>query len=173
MSTRLDFATLSLMDALDLATLIEVEAYERYLMFSKQLGRSFAGDPASVFASMAENEAKHGKQLSAQRKSLFGDAPARVTLGDLFDIEAPDMGAPRKTMSTLQAFELALSSEQKAFDFYDDALEHVSNPDVRALFVELRDEETEHIRMVREAMAGLPPSASIEQELDLDESPAL
>ncbi|RLB47522.1 MAG: rubrerythrin [Deltaproteobacteria bacterium] len=173
MSTSLDFATLSLMDALDLATLIEVEAHQRYEMFAAQLGRRGTGDPASAFKSMAENEAKHGRQISERRKALFGDTPARVTLGDLFDVEAPDMGAPRSTMSTLQAFEVALSSEQKAFDFYDQALGHITEPEIVALFTELRDEETEHINMVREAIAGLPASARIEYEIDHDESPYL
>jgi rubrerythrin len=173
MSTRLDLATLSLMDALDLATLVELEAYRRYKMFAAQLGHRGPGDAASVFATMAENEAKHGQQLAERRKALFGVTPARVSLDDLFDVEAPETGAPRITMSTLQAFELALASEQKAFDFYNEALEHVSEPDIRKLFAELRDEETEHIRLVRETIARLPPSASIEYEIDLDESPSL
>jgi rubrerythrin len=173
MSTRLDFATLDLMDALDLAVLIEEEARDRYKMFAAQLGHRFTGDAASVFASMAENEAKHGKELAKLRKPLFGDVPVRVSRDDLFDVEAPDQGAPRSNMSTLRAFEVALSSEQKAFDFYDQALAHVTNPDIRALFTELRDEEREHVRMVREAIADLPPGADNEGEVDQDELPAL
>jgi hypothetical protein len=39
--------------------------------------------------------------------------------------------------------------------------------------VELRDEETEHARMIEEAIAKLPPDANIEPYFDLDESPAL
>jgi len=100
MSTRLDLSKLSLMDALDLAKLIEVEANQRYKMFSSQLGRSGGYDAGAFFATMAENEAKHGRELEARRKALFGDAPARVTLDDLFDVEAPEMGAPRRGMST-------------------------------------------------------------------------
>lgn len=173
MSTRINFANLNLMDALDLAVLIEVEAYERYKMFATQLGHRFAGDAASVFASMAENEAKHGKALAERRKALFGDAPRRVSRDDLFDVEAPDSGAPRSNMSALQAFQVALSSEQKAFDFYDQALAHVVNPEIHALFTELRDEETEHVRMVKEAIDKLPPGADIELEEDEDELPSL
>ena len=173
MSTRLDFATLDLMDALDLAILIEVEVYKRYKMFAAQLGHRYTGDAASVFASMAENEAKHGKELQERRKALFGDVPMRLSLDDLFDVEAPEMGAPRSNMSPLQAFEVALSSEQKAYDFYDQALPYVTNPEIRTLFTELRDEETEHVRMVQEAIANLPPGADRELEEDEDELPAL
>jgi rubrerythrin len=139
MSTRLDLSKLSLMDALDLAKLIELEAHHRYQMFASQLGRGGGYDPGAFFTTMAENEAKHGRELEARRKALFGDAPARVTLDDLFDVEVPG----------------------------------ITDPEVRALFTELRDEETEHVEMLREEMAKLPPSASVEVEFDLDESPYL
>ena len=170
MSTRLDLSKLSLKDALDLAKLIEMEACHRYQMFAAQLGRTGGYDAGSFFATMAENEAKHGQELEARRKKLFGDAPARLTLDDLFDVEAPEMGAPRRGMSTVQAFEVGLAAEQKAYDFYDMALPGITDPEVRALFTELRDEETEHVEMLRAEMAKLPPSAGVEDEFDLDAS---
>jgi len=173
MSTRLDLSKLSLMDALDLAMLIEMEANHRYHMFATQLGRGGGYDAGAFFATMAENEAKHGRELESRRKALFGDTPARLTLDDLFDIEAPEMGAPRRGMSTVQAFEVGLAAEKKAYDFYDMALPGITNPEVRALFSELRDEETEHVGLLQEAMANLPPSASIVLEFDPDESPYL
>ena len=173
MPTDLDISALSLMDALDMATLIEVEAYERYKMFAAQFGRRGGFDPGAFFLTMAENEAKHGKELSARRKALFGDTPAKVALSQLYDVEAPSMGAPRRGMSTLQAFELALEAELEAYDFYDEALPGVTDPEVKALFVELRDEETENVEMLRRQMADLPPSAAFEDEIDHDESPFL
>ena len=173
MSTLLDLSKLSLMDALDLAKLIEMEACHRYQMFASQLGRSGGYDAGAFFATMAENEAKHGQELEARRKAMFGDAPARLTLDDLFDVEAPEMGAPRRGMSTIQAFEVGLAAEKKAHDFYDMALPGITNPEVRALFTELRDEETEHVEMLQEAMAKLPSSANVEIEFDLDEAPYL
>ena len=173
MSTRLDLSKLNLMDALDLATLIELEAHRRYKMFAAQLGRGGGYDAGAFFANMAENEAKHGRELEARRKARFGDTPARVTLDDLFDVEAPEMGAPRRGMSTVRAFEIGLAAEKKAYDFYDMALPGITDPEVRALFVELRDEETEHVKKLEEEMAKLPPSASKEVEFDLDESPYL
>jgi erythrin-vacuolar iron transport family protein len=175
MSTRLDLSKLSLMDALDLARLIEKEAHQRYLMFATQLGlgSGYGYDAGSFFNTMAENEAKHGRELDARRKQLFGDEPARLTLDDLFDVEAPEMGAPRRGMSTIQAFEIGLAAEQKAYDFYDMALPGIGNAEVRALFTELRDEETEHVEMLRKAMAELPAGANLEIEFDPDETPYL
>ena len=171
MSTRLDLSKLDLMDALDLAKLIEMEACHRYQMFASQLGRTGGYDAGAFFASMAENEAKHGQELEARRKALFGDTPARLTLDDLYDVEAPDMGAPHRGMSTIQAFEIGLAAEQKAHDFYDAALPGIKNPEVRELFIELRDEETEHVEMLQKAMAELPASAGAEAEYDVDETP--
>jgi len=170
MTTSLDLSKLSLMDALDLATLIEEEARQRYEMFASQLSGYGAG---SFFASMAENEAKHGTELLNRRMALFGKVPMKLKLTDLYDVEAPDMGAPRRGMSTLQAFELGLAAEKKAYDFYDMALPGITDPEVRTLFTELRAEETEHVEMLREAMAKLPPSASEEIENDPDDAPFL
>ena len=173
MSTRLDLSKLSLMDALDLAILIEMEAYERYKMFASQLGHTGGYDAGAFFASMAENEAKHGSELAERRKSLFGDVPARLTLDDLYDVEAPEMGAARRGMSTVQAFEVGLEAEKRAHDFYDMALPGITDPDVIELFTELRDEETEHVEMLKEQMTRLPESARSEVEFDVDETPML
>jgi len=173
MSTRLDLSKLSLMDALDLAKLIEMEACHRYQMFANQFGHSSGHDAGAFFAMMVKNEAKHGQELEERRVKLFGDAPAKVTLDDLYDVEAPDMGAPHRGMSVLDAYKVGLQAEQKAYDFYDSALPGVTDPEVRELFIELRDEEVEHVEMLEAAMAKLPASASEKFEFDVDETPYL
>ncbi len=162
MTTRVDLSKLTLMDALDLASLIEVEACKRYELFASQIGHRDPTDAAAFFRSMAINEKKHGDQLAERRRALFGDAPAKVKLEDVFEIEAPDVGSAAWDMSTLKALKVALSSEQKAYDFYDEALPGVTQPDVRALFVELRDEEAEHIEMVEALIDKSPPEAAID-----------
>jgi erythrin-vacuolar iron transport family protein len=164
MSTRLDYSKLSLMDAIDLAALIEIEAQKRYTQFAERLGSRDTGDAGAVFESMAVNEGKHGEQLAERRLALFGEKPPTVKLDDIFDVEAPDFGAPSMGMSPLKAYQVALSSEKKAFAFYDLALRYVDQPDVKALFEELRDEEAEHVRMLEEIIAKLPPSAAIDLE---------
>lgn len=168
MPVRLDFSNLDLMDALDLAILIEAEAWERYNFFSQQIGHRQTDDAASIFKAMANNEQKHGMQLREQREKLFGDAPLRVSRDDIFDVEAPEAGAPRWNMSPLKALELALSSEEKAWSFYDEALQYVTDPEVNKLFEELREEETEHVTMVQEAINALPPGSEREIENEDD-----
>jgi rubrerythrin len=170
MSTRLDYSKLTLMDAIDLAALIEIEAFKRYTQFAERLGSRATDDAGAVFESMAVNEGKHGEQLAERRFALFGNEPPTVKLDDIFDVEAPDFGAPSMNMSPLKAYQVALSSEQKAFAFYDQALRYVDQPDVKALFAELRDEEADHVRMLEQIIAKLPPSAAIDLE-DEDADP--
>ncbi len=164
MSTRLDLSSITLMDALDLASLIELEAERRYTEFAESLGSRGADDAGAVFRSMAINENKHCEEIAERRLALFGDTPPKVTLDDIFDVEAPAFGDVRWNMSALKAYQLALYSEQKAFAFYDEALDHVDHPDVKTLFEELREEEAEHVDMLVKIIAKLPPSAEVEIE---------
>ena len=168
MPAKVDFSKLGLMDALDLATLIEVEAFKRYTQFAERLGSRDGDDAGSVFQSMAVNENKHGEQLAERRLALFGDARPKVKIEDIFDVEAPDFGAPSQNMSPLEAYRVAWSAEKKAFAFYDQALRYVTQPEVKALFEELRAEEAEHVEMIEAIISKLPPSAKVDLE-DEDE----
>ena len=60
MSTRLDLSKLSVMDALDLAILIEVEACQRYQMFASQLRQPGGYDAGAFVETMPANDANHG-----------------------------------------------------------------------------------------------------------------
>lgn len=164
----LDFRTLSLQDALDLAIAMEEEAHDRYDEFTRIVGGRYPGDAADMFRTMAGYEQKHGADLAARRRALFGDAPRRVTAEMLDDAEAPDRGKPRVFMSARQAMEVALASEEKAFDFFDAALRDVADPGVKQLFEELRGEEARHAKMVRERLERLPPGPDLTDE-DADE----
>jgi rubrerythrin len=82
----------------------------------------------------------------------------------IFEVEAPDMGAPRVFMSPRQAMEVALASEQKARAFFVEALTVVTDREVRSLFQELRDEEEQHEQFVRARLARLPSGPDVEEE---------
>lgn len=170
MATRLDFSTLSLMDALDMATLIEVEAVKRYQQFAERLGTGESYGAAGVFQDMVVNENKHGTQLAERRIAMFGNTPPKVKLSDIFDVEAPDVGSTTANMSVLKAYQVALSAERKAYDFYDNALRFVSHAEVKSLFEELREEEAEHVDMLKALIEKLPASAADDLE-DLDSYP--
>ncbi len=160
--TPIDFRTLTLQDALDLALSIEEEAKERYEQFAKLTGGRYEGDAADMFRQMATYEQRHWGEIDRKRRELFGDAPRRVTAAALDDVEAPDRGQPRVFMSARQAVEVALASEMKAYDFFDEALPQVKDPDVRRLFEELREEEKRHVVLVGAWLQKLPPGPDVE-----------
>ncbi len=160
----IDFRSLTLQDALDLALSIEEEAKERYEQFSKITGGRYEGDAADMFRQMAGYEAKHWAELDRKRRELFGSAPRRITPEAIDDVEAPDRGAPRTFMSARQAVEVALAAELKAHDFFDEALPQVKDPSVRILFEELREEEKNHVRLVGEWLKRLPPGPDVEED---------
>jgi rubrerythrin len=169
MPPTIDFATLSLQDALDLAILIEEEAKERYDEFAEQLRLHHTPEAAQFFVTMAGNEAKHGADLQMRRHAIFGDTPRRVSRAMLWDVEAPEYDQSRMFMSARQAMEVALDSEIKAHDFFASALAYVKDSEVRALFEELRSEEIEHQELVKAVMARLPESDDIDADGFADE----
>lgn len=172
MATRIDFASLSLMDALDLAVLIEEEAQERYEEFAAQMEQHRTPEAAAFFRLMAINEAKHGRELAARRSQLFGTAPGTATRAMIFDVEAPDYDEARAFMSPRQAMKAAMASEAKAHAFFVAALPAIQNPEVRALFEELRDEEVYHQELVKTELAKLPPDSGLSDEDFVDEPTA-
>ena len=154
--TSFDGSRLSLKDALDLAILIEDEARERYEEFTRLLTRHRTLDAAGFFRFMADTETRHGDELRARRRKLFGDAPCAVAPTRLEGSEAPERGEARATMTAREALEVALRAEQRAQGFFRSALRHIHNGRVRTLFLELRDEEVHHEELVRRELARLP-----------------
>jgi rubrerythrin len=169
MGKGIDFARLSLKDALDLAILIEDEARERYEEFVDQMEIHHTPEAAVFFRTMAGNEIKHGEQLASQRKVLFADQPSRMDRSMLWDVEAPEYSEARAFMSAREAMRVALQSEVKAHDFFTEALKHVPDPEVRRLFEELRDEELAHQELVKNEITKLPPGPDVNPDDYADE----
>lgn len=173
MTIQLDISALTLQDALDLAVLIEKEAEERYLWFAAQLGERYVGDAADFFVMMAKNEQRHGLELAERRGLLFGNAPSRITADMIEDVEAPDTGKPRPFMSPRHAMEVAMESEVKAYEFFDQALPGIQDRAVRKLFEELRHEESEHQRLLKEQMVKYPDTLEPDVAPDDIDTPSL
>lgn len=145
MATQLDFSTLDLQDALDMAVLIEKEAEERYLSFADKIGQRYPGDAANFFTMMSRYEQRHGIEIAERRHLLFGNAPSRVSKSMIADdIEAPETGKSVRYMSPREALEVAMESEIKAYKFYDGILPIIQDAEVRKLISGLRDEEAGH-----------------------------
>ena len=172
MTKEIDFSSLSLKDALDLAILIEEEAKERYQEFVDQMSLHRNPEVAAFFREMIGNEAKHEAQLIQQRQILFRNSLSRMNRSMLWDVEAPDYDQTRAFMSVRQAMETALQAEIKAYNFFADSLKHITEPSVKRLFEELRDEEIVHQDLVRKEIAKLPPDSGLNPEAFADEPTA-
>jgi rubrerythrin len=168
----IDFASLTLMDALDLAILIEEEAKERYEDLAAQMEQHRTPEAARFFRYMAANEAKHGLELATRRAERFGAAPRKVTTAMIFDVEAPDYDTARAFMTPRQAMKVALASEVKAHGFFEAALPALRDAEVRALFDELKQEEVEHQALVRAELGKLPPDSGLSDDDFVDEPAA-
>lgn len=166
----IDFDKLTLRDAVDLATLVEEEAKDRYEEFGDQMELHHNPDAARFFRFMLEIERRHESRLADRRKSMFGSEPRTVRREMIFDIEAPEYDEARATMTVRQALDVSLRAEQKAFAFFDKALAKVTDSTIRKLFTDLREEEREHEVLVRAEIAKLAPDSKILAE-DFEDDP--
>lgn len=164
-----DFGALTLQDALDLAILIEEEAAERYEELASQMELHHTRPAADFFRLMVGNETRHRDELEKRRVALFGNAPSRVDPLMLWEVEAPEYDKVRAFMSRRQSLFVALESEQKACAFFVGALPYVLDPEARALFEELRDEEIVHQQLVEKEIAALPPGVETDVNDNADE----
>lgn len=163
------FGTLKLRDALDLAILIEEEAQERYEEFADQMELHHTPDAAKFFRAMAANEEKHGAELARKRMRLFGDAPRGVSRAMIFDVEAPEYDEVHAFMTRREALQAAFRAEKKAYTFFVQALVHIGEPSVRALFEELKQEEISHQKLVMAELERTPPDPAMRQDDIADE----
>jgi len=154
--TGIDFEEINLRDALDLAVLIEEEARDRYRELAEQLAAHDTAEVAAFFSRMARIEEHHRTELLERRRTLFGTAPSHIDRSNLFDVEAPGYDEARAFMGVRQALETVLAAEIRAHDFFREALPRVKDPELKALFEELRQEEVHHQALVKAELARCP-----------------
>ncbi len=165
----IEFTALTLRDALDLAVLIEEEARDRYEEFASQMELHHTPEAAKFFRFMAGNEEKHRAELAARRAELFGNAPATIRRGQLYDVEAPEYDEVRAFMTARDALQAAFRAEKKAYTFFAQALPQVTDAKVRTLFEELRGEEVQHQQLVLAELEKTPPDSALKQDDVADE----
>ena len=169
MMNKLDFAGLSLKEALDIAIIIEDDARERYQELADQLELHHTGEAAEFFRFMLDQETKHGNELREYRKRLFGDARVEVDRTHIPEVETADYDAARAFMSPHQALRVALANESRAFDFFDRALNYVKDNEVAQLFKQLRADELDHLNRVQKVLGDLGPEDASQPDDFVDE----
>jgi rubrerythrin len=165
----LDLTKIDLRDALDLASLIEDEAKERYEELAHQMELHHDAEVAKFFHFMAKNEARHGEELAERRTRLFPNLPRRVDRSMLWDVEAPGYETVRAFMTLKEALEVALAAEVKAYNYFCDVLKTIPEGEVKTLFEELREEEIHHQNLVKLERAKLGPEETFTTEDIADE----
>jgi len=158
----IDFAALSLCDALDLAVLVEEEARERYEDLARLMDREETRDVASFFHTMIQIEATHEHRLGLRRRKLFPAEPARVRREHVFGGEAAVLERAHAGITARQALQLALEAERRALSFFEEAMAFAIDPEILAIFRELRGDEVLHQRLVLEQLAKYPEERHVE-----------
>jgi soluble lytic murein transglycosylase-like protein/rubrerythrin len=162
MHGMIDFATLGLRDAYDLAIMIEEDALLRYEALAALLG-SDAGGAGDVCRGMALREHAHRGELLARRATLFRGAPPLLEISVLEDgVERPDVDDDELPRTAREALEVALAAERRAHAFFASSLQHLADPATRAFFRPLMHEEGEHARDLAARIAARPELAGSE-----------
>lgn len=155
MGMDFDFSMLKPMDILDLAIYVEEEAQEHY----EQLA-SWVQDPAddrvlSFLKRMAGLEALHRQQIMELREKKFGPTPPNYTSNVAWEVEMPDYDKFGESMTLVQAMEMALESEDRAYRYYNEAIGYFTDEESIQLLERLRNSEVDHKRMVQEEIDRL------------------
>jgi rubrerythrin len=171
MSTAgIEFSTLTLRDALDLAILVDEEAEERYEELADQLELHHTPEAASFFHRMSSEERRHVADLRQRRRRLFPEAGRGVPPSRVWEVKTPDYDRVHAFMSVREAMQTALGAEEKAEAFFDAALHEVHDQEAAALFGELRNEEARLHEQVERDLAALPPEPAARPE-DFEDEP--
>jgi rubrerythrin len=149
MGLSIDFAKLKPHDVLDLAIFAEAEAQDNYDQLSTILRSRGNDHAADFFHRMAALEKLHHDQLKTRRNELFPGVAPGIADRWFWGIEAPDYAAVGPTITTREAYSFALASEERAFEYYQQAIEFVSDATMVSLFEELRDAEGQHQKLLR------------------------
>jgi rubrerythrin len=162
-----DFKTLTIRNALGSAVVLEASAREFYLQLARSMGQWGEAGAAHFFLEMAKHEEAHRAELVERHHARFGSDAALETHPSLvaLDLEGPRSDEEASKLTVREALKLALHNETRARGFFLAALDQLTDPEVRALFGSLYEEEIEHVRFVREQLALLAPELVPEGEL--------
>jgi rubrerythrin len=143
------------------ALVMEREAAQRYTDLADAMEMHNNREVAQMFRTMAGYEAKHAQAIMEEMNWV--DVPG-VPTGAWPAMEPPE-NVPSDEVHYLMhpwhALQLALAAEERAHAFFDLLAQVVTSDSVRRAAIELRDEEAEHVALVKAWLAKVPkPDAS-------------
>ena len=159
----------SLADLFAVAYQIEADAVERYNVLADQMETHNNPELVVVFRDLARAEAIHRDEI----RRLAGDIDviahaqrmAKWKRGE--SPEESDLGAAHYLMTPWHALQLALKGEERALAFFASIVESTTDPDIKKMAEEFREEEAEHVNLVHRLLRKYPmPPESWPEESD-------
>ncbi|HMO46712.1 MAG TPA: ferritin family protein [Rubrivivax sp.] len=141
------------------ALMMEREAVARYTELAEMMDVHNNTEVAALFRKMAEYEGHHVAQILADM-GWADDTMAPRVPGSWAGAEPPE-SVPIDEMHYLMhpwhALQLALAAEQRAVEFFESLAANAQSEPVRRAAEEMRDEEVEHVQLVRSWLDKVPP----------------
>jgi rubrerythrin len=147
-------------DFLARAWTMEIEAAERYATFADALQEHNNREVAEMFRKLARIEQMHADQILEENLSMHPPVlpPGGVRwAGGGEGPETADPGELHYRMQPYHALQVALGCEQRAQKFFADLARSAPSAAVRKAAREMADEESEHVRLIRDWLARTPP----------------
>lgn len=139
---------------------MELEATERYAQFAEQLDTHNNAEVADLFRKLARIEALHARRILEEMG--WPSLPAMPVALAWADGEGPEtapLDALHYLMQPHHALQLALECELRAQQHFEAIAAGKGPKKLRAAAAEMAAEEREHVRLIREWMARVPPPA--------------
>jgi len=136
---------------------MEVEAADRYAELAEQMSTHHNREVSELFARLARIEGKHRDQIAA-RMGWASPPDAAVFRWETPEgPETTDYGELHYLMQPWHALKLAEHNERRAVEFFERFGAARVSADVRAAALEMAEEEREHVRLIGEWLARVPP----------------
>ncbi|MDE2376084.1 ferritin family protein [Bradyrhizobium sp.] len=164
----------SLNDLLAAAWLIESDAVDRYNLLADQMETHNNPELVKVFRDLARAEGIHGEEI----RRLAGDFDvvgyARQT-ARIENIGLPaevEIDSAHYLMTPWHALQMSLAGEKRALAYFTHIAETATDPKVKAMAMELMEEEVEHVNLVNRLLHRYPqPDDSWADDPDPPASP--
>ena len=157
-----DDAPRTLAEFMAMALRMETEAAQRYAELADAMETHNNREVTRLFRRMAAIEARHAQKIVATMNWREVPVFARGLL-DRAGFEPPEATPSEDVhylMQPYQALQLALAGEQRAEKFFAQLARVAKVPAVRKAARELRDEEREHVALVKAWMEKVPKPAT-------------
>ncbi|NLD68872.1 MAG: ferritin family protein [Limnobacter sp.] len=137
---------------------IERDAAERYSSLADVMEVHNNREVAALFRKMASIEATHAQQImNAMGWTRAEDAPAVSRWWPGGDApESVPQDEIHYLMTPWHALQLALGAEQRAEAFFAELASNAPTAAVREAALEMRNEEREHVELIRDWLAKVP-----------------